>query len=446
MSCWASGSSRSGGPMADRPALLEVRVTAEEPLALGVVPQSGNVVDSWAHVPGSVLRGALAAAWIAEHGPPNAAPPTAHEGFLRLFEGEVRYGRLLADGSAIEPLSVRRCKYRPRPGCRQTAEDLAADHNGDPPARLESCPACGGPLALGKGRVVGVRLEEVGRTELDDDETAKQGNLFTRRQLPAGTVLRGRIAGADPWLAQPPERIWLGGRRSTGGRARLAITPASPTPARPRTDGKILLRLEAPAILVDRATRPLLDLPEDELSETLDTQVRVERRWLRPTLARGWHAASGLPKPVDHALAAGSTFLLSTATGTSPDPAALSRLAEAGIGLRRAEGFGEVAVNPPPWTPPQPAVAAAATSRAADLVRSLVDSGHAQRLRPWLLPHLKTIAEQVELGQPPRTAAILEQRRLRGLPPSTVEAVGDLLALQEPELLRDAVTLLEDPG
>ena len=54
--------------------MLDVVVTAEEPLALGVSPESGNVIDSWAYVPGSVLRGALAAAWIASHGPPPVTP------------------------------------------------------------------------------------------------------------------------------------------------------------------------------------------------------------------------------------------------------------------------------------------------------------------------------------------------------------------------------------
>ena len=149
--------------------MLEVAVTAEEPLALGTSPESGNVIDSWSHVPGSVLRGALAAAWIAQHGPPTMTSAAQRQQFLRLFEGEIRYGPLFADGTSIEPLSVRRCKHRPELACWDTADDLAGDLPGPPP--LDTCPACGGPLGMGKGEVTGMRLQEVTRTALQPNET-----------------------------------------------------------------------------------------------------------------------------------------------------------------------------------------------------------------------------------------------------------------------------------
>ncbi len=84
-------------------------------------------------------------------------------------------------------------------------------------------------------------------------------------------------------------------------------------------------------------------------------------------------------------------------------------------------------------------------SLAHSLVAPLLGSGQAGRLRPWLLPHLKALAEARELDQPAGAASILEERRLRGLAPSVVEAVRELLALQEPDLLRDVIALLEDP-
>jgi hypothetical protein len=123
----------------------------------------------------------------------------------------------------------------------------------------------------------------------------------------------------------------------------------------------------------------------------------------------------------------------------------LTTLERSGVGLRRAEGFGHLLVNPSPWRAAWPARPAEQPSPAAALVQPLLDAGMASRLRPWLLPHLKALAEAHELGATAAAEAILEERRLRGLPASTVAAVRALVELDEVDQLRDAATLLEDP-
>jgi CRISPR-associated protein Csx10 len=421
--------------------MFEVTLTAEEPLALGVAPQAGNVVDSWALVPGSVLRGALAARWIAHHGPPNTAAPADRAQFLELFEGDIRYGPLLADHSAIEPLSVQRCKYRPQSTCWAQVHDASAQDAGPPPT---SCPHCGGPMTAGKGTVVGLRLGEATRTQLDPDETVAAGRLFSRRHIPAGTRLRGHIVGQHPWLAAPPTTIWVGGRRSTGGRARLQLRPATSPPPALRRDATVVVRLEAPGIFVDAAGRPTLDPDPTELADVLGTTAVVVRSWRRPSIVRGWHAASGLPKPADHAVAAGSVFVLGPTD--RPDPQALGRLAGRGLGLRRSEGFGHLTVNPPAWTPPAASTGAPAPSPAVELIDQLRADPALPRLRGWLRDHLTDAAEALEHGQGLAIEPILTERRLRGMPASTLAAVRRLLELQSVELLADAITLLEDPA
>lgn len=58
----------------------------------------------------------------------------------------------------------------------------------------------------------------------------------------------------------------------------------------------------------------------------------------------GWHLASGLPKSAEVAVAAGSTYLIEPPAPVPDD--ALAELGRRGLGLRRHEGFGDLA--PPP--------------------------------------------------------------------------------------------------
>lgn len=63
-----------------------------------------------------------------------------------------------------------------------------------------------------------------------------------------------------------------------------------------------------------------------------------ENCWTRWCEIEGWHAASGLPKPVERAVQPGSTYLIRCAERA--DEQARKRLMARGIGLRRREGFG----------------------------------------------------------------------------------------------------------
>lgn len=323
---------------------LTVSVTAKQRLALGVGSEVSYFTGSHLFVPGSVLRGALAAAWIAEHGPPVASSSNGAR-FRDLFDGRIRYGPLHIPGSTLVPLSVRLCKYPKNEACARLAADAAFGATGD-------CPACGGPTEPGKGQITlppGVAQDRITRTSIDPKTaTAKDGELYAHGALPAATQLSGFIHGRDPWL-EAPRKLRLGGRRTVGGAVEYTAMPAASNGDAPwNGTGPLVIRLTSPGIFVDAAGRPSL-VPDPDLD--LDG-AKVARAWARPVTWSGWHAASGLPKPEELCAAPGSTYQL------DGPPAVLRGLAERlvrnGAGLRSVEGFGTIQVAAGPWQPPPP--------------------------------------------------------------------------------------------
>ena len=127
---------------------------------------------------------------------------------------------------------------------------------------------------------------------------------------------------------------------STGGQ--------DPPTAERLDDGRLVIRLRSPGIFTDDQGRPSRDPNAAELDEVLGCQARVVRRWARWETVGGWHVASGLPKPAELAVAAGSTYLIEPSGPVPGD--ALAELGRRGLGLRRHEGFGDLA--PPPRLAP----------------------------------------------------------------------------------------------
>jgi CRISPR-associated protein Csx10 len=325
----------------------EVIAIARQGLAIGGPAEVGFDKTTLPYVPGSTLRGALASAWIAEHGIP-AAGSRHRDDFIRLFERDVRYGPLFQDGTTVVPLSAAWCKYPSTPACAGWSADAAVDGN------AWTCPHCGHGTDTGKGEVAGVRMRRILRTELDDDGRPIEGRLYARHELDSGATYRGHLTGTHPWLQQPRE-ICLGGRTSTRGLAQVQLAPepgepaARVIPASAAADGALVVRLTSPAVIVDGAGRPAFD-PVPAILQVLEmpaSAVENRRCWVRPVRVGGWHAASGLPKPTELALEMGS--VVSLRFRDQPSPESLRRLATEGIGLRRIEGFGSVQVNPPPW-------------------------------------------------------------------------------------------------
>lgn len=312
-------------------ALVTAHLT--EPVTPGRNHRSDFRLDIYQHIPGSVLRGAIAADWIRYHGD----SITAEREFIDVFDGSGSFGPLHTEGSLPVPLSVFLHKYEPTDDCDKLWWDAA---RGD---TTKVCPACGQRLEQSKGQQQG-SPDVVTRTlvELTPEGVARDGRLFRQPSLAEGTTLRGWLHGSAVRSLQlgdePIDELSLGSRRSVRGSVEISFDlAATPDPVEVIGDD-VILRLASPGIFVDSFGLPKSKPSCIELSEVLDTEVRDVKGWSRWDEHGGWHAASGLPKPSERCVAAGSTYLVKCAE--QPSEEKLRTLMTRGIGLRRREGFG----------------------------------------------------------------------------------------------------------
>jgi CRISPR-associated protein Csx10 len=394
--------------------VLDVCLTAHQPLALGVRPSGRAPTQTQLHVPGSVLRGALAGAWIRDHGEPSKERGELRREFVALFESDTLFGPLFVEGTGVVPLSVRRCKYQACPGVHPDA--AFAD---EVPA---SCPSCQGPLTPGRGEVESfgsahqALAVETTHLEIEDHtQVAREGMLFTRRALRhkdatgSERILRGRItpgaelpSSAAHWLGQQHD-LRLGGRRSTNGGVTYTARAATPQP--PRTGPLVAIRLLAPAILADASGLPLdltdraslWDALNEELYGVLGVRISgVKRVWSRREYIGGWHAASNLPKPVELAASAGTVILLAFERPPAPD--ALLALALRGLGLRRNEGFGSLEVATCAWSPPAGPPPAPTCEEPVDLPTTYAERLAETEHSKWLVDQLRPFLQELNNG------------------------------------------------
>lgn len=405
--------------------MSELVLTLRQPAQLGNKARHDNVLSTLEHIPGSVARGALAAAWLARNGISRPGTPEREE-FLSLFEGGVRFGALLRPGTEFMSLAVVGHKYEPQDSCEVVDYDRAMGEK--PPAY---CPDCQSPLEQRRG-ITGTRQAPRRRTSvaIRGDGTAEEGALFTRETMNAGQVFRGTISTEDDTLLKildglGPVRV--GGRRTTHGLADITITHdvGLPFPRR-RPDGKLVVRLRSPGIFTDQCGRPSCEPSPEELEDALGVPARVVQRWTRWEQSGGWHVASGLPKPQELTVTAGSTYVISPER--TVDDSALARFSQRGLGLRRHEGFGDLA--PPPVL--RPGIAARQQEarrkknlrdKAAPLVRVLADARLEERIRALMRAHARGDAQatgqlRATVGRHPDADVRAAMEFFLGLPPA----------------------------
>jgi hypothetical protein len=203
----------------------------------------------------------------------------------------------------------------------------------------------------------------------------------------------------------------------------------------------LIVRLTSPAIIVDDAGRPALD-PVAEILRVLglpSSSVESSRCWTRPVRVGGWHAASGLPKPVELAMELGSVVLLHF--HEPPGLEGLLRLARDGVGLRRIEGFGSVQVNPPPWRRTQPPAAPAVAQEPSILAR-LSDLGllRDETVVRWLIDRCRVVLVERERDRRFSFESLFEERVAVFFDDAQADEVSELFASQR---LPAAIPLLE---
>lgn len=312
----------------------------------GSTREKSFLVSAYRYLPGGTLRGALAGVWISRNGDPTAQPHRFRDQVESL-----RVGPGLPTGATQVPVSVATCKYRPAPDCANVAFDLAF---GDDAAPGELCPQCNAsPLELGKGQWVplgagpATRLQLASSTELDDQERAREGRLFTRQTIPAGHDFSARADGDLSWLEDGEVHLRVGGRRSVAGH--VALTKRQADPDSEPLDGlldehTVVLRLLGPAVFLDGAGRGSPTPTTGDLTRLVAglglSAPRLDRAWTRTEIVGGWNAAARMPKATEVATSAGSVFRLHF--DTPIEHTTLRALVQQGLGVRRADGYGWV--------------------------------------------------------------------------------------------------------
>lgn len=303
-----------------------VTVKSEQAIVIGTGATRAFHTPSLGYIPGSTLRGAMAAAWRIRYGDPDPV-------FRKTFDHSVRFGPLLAVTGDVASQSVLRRKYTP--GADEYV-DCAFEEAGD---------AVGDHL---RGDVIWGdedALKVVTCTAIDPEKrTALDGNLFSREAHRRRQTYRGLIHGDENLVGMLAEleSASVGGRRSVMGRARIQIE--STQPPEPPTSRDVVLRTLSPTILLDDAGAPSLDW------EAAFKDFDVVGAWGGRVAGEGisgWHMASGTPKPGDIAIAPGAVVKL-----REPGRDKLLELLERGLGTRRAEGFGWLEQVTKPWRPP----------------------------------------------------------------------------------------------
>lgn len=184
----------------------------------------------------------------------------------------------------------------------------------------------------------------------------KVGGVYIYRALAAGTVLRGEVrvrAGLlEPGWEKALAGRWRVGRSSKDdyGKINVEVYPAVAPPEREAED---VLRVWLLSDLLVRNPRLRPSTHLADVARALEqalAKAGAAGVTLRPvdgqTFAgtartESWHRAWGLPRPTLYGLAAGSCLTFEV-DGGPISAAALAEVRAAGIGERRAEGFGQV--------------------------------------------------------------------------------------------------------
>ena len=380
--------------------VLEVRLPGSAHLARQ--HEAGNFARTLDYVPGTALRGALAARSRGYHRATIEQCLSAHGAtfdsyFSWVFlSGRVTFSNLYpafrngggTRASFVVPLSARTCKLHPGlEGDRGAAWEqphgvVDALLSPDAAARCSKCGALLGPIGGFYTDSEGAPVRRVtpgrrllGRTAIDD-ATGKvtHGALYSLEVVEAAPdsmpflgTLRIRDGEESDQLkafkhllladldALHEDNLHLGGDRTRGlGAVHVRLGPENlgldlPSVAtrlerlQAVQPGCFSLTLHSDAIILDELWRYRSVIDAPVLSALSGSpQCKLERAFTQTRVVSGWNAAHRLPKENELAIVKGAAFLFSTAASPAEIGPWLESIEREGMGERRSEGFGEV--------------------------------------------------------------------------------------------------------
>ena len=321
------------------------------------------------HIPGSAVRGALAARWLAAH--PGADLAADTEGRAWFLDGTVCHLNAYPDDAGERTL--------PLPASWFTAKDLADDPSaaiydlavGSVPKQGVLKSPSGGPFCrLSQevpeeawlpvqhwAKLVGPLRSDQVHIALEDVNKRGEGNLIFRYEaLAAGQFFAGAIAAPEETDLTPLKALLESGDLLLGsahlaGYGRVAVESCEIVKERWQ---------ECPSGSITSGAQAVVTLLSDSIVRGENGQVgwdngqalavalgcpdgaAPEAAFGRTVLAGGYNRRWSLPLPQEWALAAGSVFVFDAG---KVDAAALQTAVERGVGERRAEGYGRIAVG-----------------------------------------------------------------------------------------------------
>ena len=351
---------------------LVITLKTLEPLLATSFKGDPNSDVSYEYIPGSMLRGALIGRylrWYRQH-----ELDLDNDEVQRLFfsDQDTRYLNAYIVGNSIRMLPIPR-SWRKEKGESQTESALQVcdfSIEGDEDDLVSPKGFTDGEFWYRKGssvyshrpeRRVNVhnqRDRTKGRSSKKENTPDTEGAVFRYEALDAGQTFQAAILCTEPDVETfqkllKDSDIKLGGSRSAGyGHAKLTVEEIADwqesnvsVSDRAGEEGTTLTLLSH-TLLCNEWGQPTADpnLLTEAINHTLGTEVltAVSHIFSSSTLIGGFNRKWGLPLPQVPALAAGTVLVFEDETLTTEQ---IEQLELNGIGDRRNEGFGRVAVN-----------------------------------------------------------------------------------------------------
>lgn len=345
-----------------------------EPVLANSLGGDANSAQSLPFVPGAVMRGAVIQIYQEQHHL-QSLDATAEDSRRLFLDGRTRYLHAYPLGDQERrtlpaPLSWHKRKnLDPARETKRQRElfDLSRKIE-DPRAQLVRADGLIS-WSVGNSMVYPVRHDDqlnvhTQRDAIKGRATEENGAVFRYESLAAGQSLRGLILTKSKADADSLKQLLPVGRKIRLGKSRtagygLAVVEeveelnsqwreASNTDFRDRA--RFTLTLLSEAIVRDERGQHTLD-PLPALRRLLGGQIGIAARedtpeqniFRRAEIVGGFNRKWGMPLPQVAAIAAGSVFVIEADPPVGDDK--LRELEQFGLGERRAEGFGRVAID-----------------------------------------------------------------------------------------------------
>ena len=307
-------------------------------------------------IPGSAMRGALASRYLQVSPSSDPAMDTTFRGLF--LDGSVCFLNAYPwrEGARSLPRSF---SWMTEKDFVDEDEGTACDWAIDPNLELDHPKAVRGEFCVmveDTAHMVSPERQVNVHISLQDvNRRGDENTVYRYEALAVGEVLAGAVVSSNDELLErvktllDTSEITLGTAHRAGyGRVQIEDVKLSQgnwseySPADGQEDGEIVVTLLSDAIVRGGNGQANGDIGGPLAAALNMPDLKPGRSYQGLHLVGGYNRKWNLPLPQTWAIQAGSTFVF-PAGSFAPDD--LRRLAESGIGERRAEGFGRLAVN-----------------------------------------------------------------------------------------------------